>query len=496
MDESESSTKRRRLDVASLASTSYNDSGTHSQSSPNVAPVTPESTNSAPSSFDDVMNIEAPAAVVSDIFQVLFSCSVMEYLKAYYSEGEDRTLWKKLCSEAHLSSETPQSKHFGDCMAMVLEESRFSVSELLGKLLTPNGQWRVPQRDKRAVDVSMKVKECPDKNNGNMVVSMTPQLDPSSSRLTKEQASVLTHGHLFLLFPQGQLDPSGLFLASFVHWNKDKSFIVHTSRFDFNLGQTWTLWPLDQWVHPSREFSACAGLAAESDFALLPAFLGKEAKSTVSSPSTRHSSPATPSSQVEPSREFPLLNHSQREAAIAYLSSTTGSITIVQGPPGTGKTSLLVSTIQQHVKEDKGKLMVCAHTNKAVRILAGRFWNADKDSRMLLVGSRLLEENDPLEETLLSSWFPVLRRQVDSIENDSDGIPRLKRIRYRLEKSLRFLPPDLLEAMDGLRFGLEKRDHIGELRNSVLQQLDLMYDPSNWHSVNRVKKELLNNVGK
>lgn len=117
------------------------------------------------------------------------------------------------------------------------------------------------------------------------------------------------------------------------------------------------------------------------------------------------------------------LNLSQREAIQAFLNAKEGSIVLLQGPPGTGKTTTVVKLLKQ-VATDGNRILVSAHSNKGVQVLASRALKDMPDIPMMLVGveSKISEELKPI---FLHRWHDriasYLTLHTELIELCADG---------------------------------------------------------------------------
>jgi flagellar biosynthesis GTPase FlhF len=83
---------------------------------------------------------------------------------------------------------------------------------------------------------------------------------------------------------------------------------------------------------------------------------------------------------------LPGLNTAQCEV-VQRLKATEGGLFFLQGPPGTGKTTTAVRLLGQFTQSGSHeRLLVCAHTNQAVRILLSRTLKLMPDVKMALIG--------------------------------------------------------------------------------------------------------------
>jgi TPR repeat protein len=97
------------------------------------------------------------------------------------------------------------------------------------------------------------------------------------------------------------------------------------------------------------------------------------------------------------------LNQSQKEALYAFFNAPEGTVLLLQGPPGTGKTFTLVNLLKCAARQDK-RILVSAHSNKGVLVLAKRAHQVLTDTRMILIGveSKVPDELKPI---FLNLWY-------------------------------------------------------------------------------------------
>ena len=110
------------------------------------------------------------------------------------------------------------------------------------------------------------------------------------------------------------------------------------------------------------------------------------------------------------------LNASQFQA-IAGFSNADDGIYLLQGPPGTGKTSTIVDLIFA-LSAQKKRILICAPSNKAVQVIADRFYQKYKDKGIAVtmagVESKLPES---LEPVFLHTWIQRLLLILQEIKN-------------------------------------------------------------------------------
>ncbi len=105
-----------------------------------------------------------------------------------------------------------------------------------------------------------------------------------------------------------------------------------------------------------------------------------------------------------PADENPTLNNSQRSAVEQFNQAESG-LFLLQGPPGTGKTTTIVNLLSELLKssDEFQRIMVCAPSNKAIRLLARRTHEFLPDADVVLtgVGKDLPEE---LKDIFISDY--------------------------------------------------------------------------------------------
>lgn len=201
----------------------------------------------------------------------------------------------------------------------------------------------------------------------------------------------------------------------------------------------------------------------------------------------------------------------------------------LSSPPGTGKTTLLVSIICRYFikasrTKTRPKLLVCAPTNKAVTVLAGRFLKAMNQDRcscsVLLVGDadKLLadsnkshhiksnqrpppdkmEEERSMESIFLFTWIQSIIRGYQKIQSyfahgsDARGLSiedlciMSQRLGKRLSNSLRDLPDDITKLTEKLtdhlqtgKFGGHRGD-LGATLDRLIKALKTFEKESIW----------------
>lgn len=97
------------------------------------------------------------------------------------------------------------------------------------------------------------------------------------------------------------------------------------------------------------------------------------------------------------------LNQSQKETLYAFFNAQEGSVLLLQGPPGTGKTTTLVNLLKCITDQSK-RILVSAHSNKGVQVLALRAYRELSTVPMILIGveSKIPDELKPIS---LNRWY-------------------------------------------------------------------------------------------
>jgi hypothetical protein len=110
------------------------------------------------------------------------------------------------------------------------------------------------------------------------------------------------------------------------------------------------------------------------------------------------------------------LNNSQFNAIKGFVDADDGMY-LLQGPPGTGKTSTIVELILALYKQKK-RVLICAPSNKAVQVIAARFYQKHReyDIPLVLAG---VESKLPalLEPIFLHGWVKRLINFLSDLKN-------------------------------------------------------------------------------
>lgn len=108
------------------------------------------------------------------------------------------------------------------------------------------------------------------------------------------------------------------------------------------------------------------------------------------------------------------INESQRRAIEKFMALDTG-IQLVQGPPGTGKTTMTVTLLEELLKTNK-RVLVCAPSNKAVQVIAERFFIACPNAPMILAGvEERIPEDSPLQIIFIHTWAQQLQDEFSQL---------------------------------------------------------------------------------
>ena len=113
---------------------------------------------------------------------------------------------------------------------------------------------------------------------------------------------------------------------------------------------------------------------------------------------------------------LPDLNLSQKRAISAFMNAREQSTLLLQGPPGTGKTTTLVSLLKEIAGKNK-RVLMSAHSNKGVQVLALRALKDIADVPMILVG---VEGKIPpeLKPIFLNRWHDVIATHLLTHHNE------------------------------------------------------------------------------
>ncbi len=110
------------------------------------------------------------------------------------------------------------------------------------------------------------------------------------------------------------------------------------------------------------------------------------------------------------------LNDSQFKAVEGFISADDG-LYMLQGPPGTGKTSTIVELIYSVAKHKK-RILICAPSNKAVQVIADRFFQKFHDEKIAIILAGVESKlPDSLIPIFLHTWSQSLLRLVNELKS-------------------------------------------------------------------------------
>lgn len=107
-----------------------------------------------------------------------------------------------------------------------------------------------------------------------------------------------------------------------------------------------------------------------------------------------------------------VLNPSQRTAVRDFYGLTQG-IQLVQGPPGTGKTTMIVALLHFLCAQEK-RILVCAPSNKAVQIIAERFFEQYPFHHSALIGVEQ-KLKSTLRPIFIHTWAEDICSAIDAV---------------------------------------------------------------------------------
>lgn len=108
------------------------------------------------------------------------------------------------------------------------------------------------------------------------------------------------------------------------------------------------------------------------------------------------------------------LNPSQQKAIKTFFCLDTG-LQLVQGPPGTGKTTTLVELLNIACEASLHTL-VCAPSNKAIQLLAERFFKIHPDVPVIFIGVEdKLPENSNLNDIFIHTWKKQIIKIIEKL---------------------------------------------------------------------------------
>lgn len=341
--------------------------------------------------------------------------------------------------------------------ALVMEESRHSVSEALSSL------WRGKNGgNNKGIRVTFKSMETR-KEPGHVVFCFE-----KNNPFTPRELYDIRPGCCFEIVPPGQPSIEQSLLACVVSNGRDFGddqvyqkrilLMVFAPFGELPKSGQWKIRPVAAMISNLRQFEACINCQRVP---FVHALLGRKGATHTRFNDCSDDETITEdedgSDEDEKKEEdddeiatdavftLPVLNTAQEAASHTFLRSSPGSITVVQGPPGTGKTTLLVSIICRYLMESAARgvqrrLMVCAPTNKAVTVLVTRYLESIKCTNRDPFNVVLIGEQDKLlneEKSLLATHetaCPVFRiRSIFVYTWQSGVVNDCKYIQHKLQ---------------------------------------------------------------
>lgn len=122
--------------------------------------------------------------------------------------------------------------------------------------------------------------------------------------------------------------------------------------------------------------------------------------------------------------QFSQLNPVQSRIINSFLSAEEG-VFLLQGPPGTGKTTTITALLDKLVVCGD-RTLVCAPSNKAVQLLAKRYYKNNKDTHMVLIGV----ENKlapALENIFLENIYHALKTAFATLPHYKSSLAAIER---------------------------------------------------------------------
>lgn len=441
------------------------------------------------STLKEAKRIRAVETFTSSLLKV----SVETYVEAGASEWKGEQLWRDLCRQLAIpvslcqvqdSYQDPRT-HMRIRKSLVVEEARESIARPLQQRWEPTEKGIAPLPEANNPETMQFLLEaiCIGKSQPTATVLMTlhrpfpenPNQKPNW--FTTKEKQHLMPGEVFecvdvankqvMLAVVQPCDPDRI--------TKDMNFDVEVATYQgCRVGVTYRCTPIGNILSFERQLVALG--RNPKHIAFLGSLLGGETDSsrddTIKGITQSSVTPYVKSESVGSTNDSSVLlermklrnlNDTQERAVSSFLSAPTGSISIIQGyvsnhtvrfmrltvsltlhdsPPGTGKTTLLVSTIARLVSSEGQRILVCAPTNKAVSVLAMRFWEAAEDAgiRISLVGDehKLLEDSDgqnsPLYPFYIYKWLDVIKKEYAQIRDSCTGRKRTNEPRLTAEQ--------------------------------------------------------------
>jgi hypothetical protein len=442
-------------------------------------------------------------------FGALLLSSASDFVEAAASETRSKTLWETICKRVGLTALESHVEPSYDCVeahfnaraVLVLEEARAGISAALAERWAEKTTY-----PELALDV------------GDMTAGLTVSLEVTVNRSTKlgwtfqkkdpstnfreEELQLLRSGVVFECVANGYgssnepKDISTVFMGCLIGADTKSISIskIFEMRFfrelpQVSIGSEWTLKPVgNTFLNYMRQYVAVTD-EENREVAFLDQLLGY----------TRRKDEAIILKDRYDGGSVPMydLNESQERAASSFLHSEPNTITLVQGydafftgrycctcngrspfyslftfrPPGTGKSTLLVSVMCRYLMEPpdrRGRLLVCASTNKAVSLLASRFLESFSRCTInaVIVGDekKLVEESvthdNPLRFMHVNLWRHAMMqdyRRILQLDPNGEGTMHL----------LLMLASNLLLRIEGLKETLFRSE-----RDSLARALD------------------------
>ena len=357
-----------------------------------------------------VARIPKSAKPSERFFASLFRSTVDEFKRSDDSDASRTKLMSNLCGRAGLpmpakiQAASIDANHFYSTRAaLVMEEARFVIADALRKHNGPADAHG--RRHPGPSSLSLRLVSVEEKEKlGGCTVLTFEQRIPGVTFEPKELYD-MRPGCCFEIITAGKVKSNSNVLSSVlgnVVPSSDRSNIdsqltlmmYHKLELlSEGCDNIWEVRPLTTLISEQRQFEACGCLRPKVSF--INTLLGWKDSSHIRFGDSDSSSDEDEGEEMKcdevktASHSYgllpkiasglllPPLNPTQERAAGEYLSSSSGSVTLVQGPPGTGKTTFTVSCILRCLfqnKEESGRrILVTAPTNKAITVLASRF---------------------------------------------------------------------------------------------------------------------------
>ena len=451
-----------------------------------------------------VARIPKSAKPSERFFASLFRSSVEEFKRSDDNDTSRREIMSNICGRAGLpmpakiQAASIDANHFYSTRAaLVMEEARFVIADALRGHNGPaeaHGRRHMGPACLSLRLVSVKERE---KLGGCTVLTFEKRTLGATFAL--QELYDMRPGCCFEIITAGEVEPcpgvSSSMLANVVP-SSDRSnierqltlMLYHKLEVPAEAFEgLWEVRPLTTLISEQRQFEAC-GCSRPTKVPFLHKLLGwkdashvrfgesdsssdedeGEEKKCDFEEHSLHSHGLSP--QIASGLLLNPLNATQERAASEYLSSPSGSVTLVQGPPGSGKTTFTVSCILrclfQSSEEEMGRrILVTAPTNKAITVLASRFLVAldgDASFNIVLIGveDKLVDDDDSLQRSVnsqtdnlrapsslrdifvytwlntMSSTFQAILEEILAEQTTKSILSRLRGIRKKLRKGI------------------------------------------------------------